>query len=135
LVCEKVNKFDSVSYKLINDIPVVAEGCAYIICDVISKNETSTHTIFIGKVTDADIITSEEPMTYSYYHKVIKGKSPKNAPTYIPEENENVKADKKKYICSVCGYEYDGEIPFEELPDTYTCPICGQPKSVFEIAD
>jgi hypothetical protein len=24
-------------------------------------------------------------MTYAYYHDVIKGKSPKNAPTYIAE--------------------------------------------------
>ena len=41
----------------------------------------------------------------------------------------------KKYICSVCGYEYDGEIPFEELPDDYVCPVCGAPKEVFEEVD
>ena len=67
-------------------------------------------------------------MTYAYYHNVIKGKSPKNAPTYIAEENST---DKNKYVCSVCGYVYDGETPFEELPEDWKCPVCGQPKSAF----
>lgn len=39
----------------------------------------------------------------------------------------------KKWVCTVCGYVYDGEIPFEQLPDDYLCPICGEPKSVFEL--
>ena len=50
--------------------------------------ETETHTVFLGEVLDADVLKNEEPMTYAYYHKVVKGKSPKNAPTYIPEEKE-----------------------------------------------
>ena len=37
----------------------------------------------------------------------------------------------KKFVCNVCGYEYDGEVPFEELPEDYKCPVCKQPKSVF----
>ena len=24
-----------------------------------------------------------------------------------------------------------GEIPFEELPDSFTCPVCRQPKTAF----
>lgn len=71
-------------------------------------------------------------MTYAYYHNVIKGKSPKNAPTYLPEEDLSEKpADDAKWVCSVCGYIYDGDIPFEDLPDDYTCPVCRQPKSKF----
>ena len=31
---------------------------------------------------NADFLNDDTPMTYSYYHNVIKGKSPKNAPTY-----------------------------------------------------
>ncbi len=38
----------------------------------------------------------------------------------------------KKYICTVCGYVYDEETPFEELPDDYVCPLCGVPTSQFE---
>lgn len=122
-----VNKFDSVDYDILGDMPVVKAGCAYITCEVINKMETETHTVFLGKVLDANILSKDDAMTYAYYHKVVKGKSPKNAPTYIAEESTTA-----KYVCSVCGYEYDGDIPFEELPDDYTCPICGQPKSVFE---
>ena len=29
------------------------------------------------------------------------------------------------------GDEYSGNIPFEQLPDDWRCPVCGQPKSVF----
>ncbi len=90
--------------------------------------EDTTHTIFLGKVLDADQLSGQEPMTYAYYHKVVKGKSPKNAPTYLPEEDTSAKS---AWVCSVCGYIYDGETPFEELPEDYTCPICRQPKSVF----
>lgn len=48
----------------------------------------------------------------------------------------------KKYVCNVCGYVYDpaagdpdGKIPagtaFEDLPDTWVCPVCGAEKSEF----
>ena len=69
-------------------------------------------------------------MTYAYYHGVIKGKTAKNAPTYIAEEENAGTAE--KYTCPVCKYEYDGDIPFEELPDDWVCPICGAPKKIFE---
>ena len=39
--------------------------------------------------------------------------------------------DKTEHVCSVCGYVYDGDIPFEELPDDYQCPVCGVDKSFF----
>ena len=39
-----------------------------------------------------------------------------------------------KYVCSVCGYVYDGEVPFEELPEDYVCPICGAGKELFEVS-
>lgn len=48
-----------------------------------------------------------------------------------------------KWRCEVCGYIYDPEtgdpaqniepgIPFENLPDTWVCPLCGAPKSMFK---
>ena len=47
-----------------------------------------------------------------------------------------------KYVCEICGYVYDpaqgdpdSDIPagtsFEDLPDDWTCPICGAPKDSF----
>ena len=40
-----------------------------------------------------------------------------------------------RYVCSICGYVYDEEVeetPFAELPETWTCPLCGAAKSAFE---
>ncbi len=123
------NKFDEVENLIKGYMPVVADACAYIVCDVIDKMETSTHTVFLGQVTDADVLKKDDAMTYAYYHNVIKGKSPKNAPTYIAEEQPAT--SEAKYVCGVCGYVYEGETPFEELPEDYKCPVCKQPKSVF----
>lgn len=80
------NKFDGVGYEVKGYMPVVSDACSYFTCDVIDKMETETHTVFLGKVTDCDVLKQDDPMTYSYYHKVIKGKSPKTAPTYLPED-------------------------------------------------
>lgn len=128
------NKFDEVESEIKGYMPVVKDSCGYIVCEVINKMETQTHTVFLGKVADADVFSEDAPMTYAYYHNVIKGKSPKNAPTYVEETKgvNSMKNEQPKYVCSVCGYIYDGEIPFEELPDDWTCPVCSQPKSVFE---
>lgn len=126
-----VDKFDGVSHSIRDGIPVLNDCCGYIVCRVIDKMETSSHTVFLGEVTDGDVLSPAPAMTYAYYHNVIKGKSPKNAPTYLPEEDAAQAAAPAKWVCSVCGYVYDGEIPFEDLPDDYTCPVCRQPKSKF----
>ncbi len=39
-----------------------------------------------------------------------------------------------KYQCNVCGYIYDESkegVPFEELPEDWTCPECGVGKEEF----
>ena len=51
----------------------------------------------------------------------------------------------KKYLCVLCGYEYDPTVgdpeasvvpgtAFESLPDDWTCPLCGASKDRFEEA-
>ncbi len=67
-------------------LPIVDGTVAYITCKVIDTMESETHTVFLGEVIGAEILDENaSPMTYAYYHNVIKGKSPKNAPTYIEE--------------------------------------------------
>ena len=124
-----VNKFDGVKALVKEGISVPEDSCGYIVCNVINQMETETHTVFLGEVIDADVLKKENPMTYAYYHKVVKGKSPKNAPTYLPEEPAEAKA---KWVCGICGHVYEGEIPFEELAADFVCPLCKQPKTVFE---
>ena len=39
-----------------------------------------------------------------------------------------------KYKCKICGYIYDDDkekVPFDQLPDTWKCPLCGARKSDF----
>lgn len=129
-----VNKFDGIDFDVKSGLPIITDSCGYIVCKVIDKMETSTHTVFLGEVIDGDVIGNSPAMTYAYYHKVVKGKSPKNAPTYIPEEDAPVKAaetSSEKWVCGICGYVYDGETPFAELPESYVCPICKQGKDKF----
>ena len=126
-----VDKFEGVDTIEKEGISVVTDACAYVVCKVIDAMETATHTVFLGEVIDADTLKKEEPMTYAYYHKVVKGKSPKNAPTYIAEEVQEQPSD-GKWTCSICGYVYDGTFPFEQLSDAFECPICKQPKEVFK---
>jgi len=57
--------------------------------------------------------------------------------------NNEVEEVMKKYRCEVCGYIYDPEsgdpdnnidagTTFEDLPEEWTCPICGAGKDAFE---
>jgi len=47
-----------------------------------------------------------------------------------------------KWVCSVCGYVYDPQdgdpdneiepgTSFDDLPDDWTCPVCGATKDLF----
>ena len=128
----EINKFDEVNYQNINELPVVIEDCCgYIIGEVIRVIDVETHDIFLIRIEQMEKLSDDVPMTYRYYHEVLKGKSPKKAPTY-QEEKEEGKAN--RYQCSTCGYIYDDskeKIKFEDLPDNWTCPMCGVGKDKF----
>ena len=80
-----INKFEGAKYKTgITGVPIVEDySIGYIESEMIDSIDVFTHTIFIGKVVDAQMLGEGNPMTYDYYHKVKKGFSPKSAPTYI----------------------------------------------------
>jgi ferric-chelate reductase [NAD(P)H] len=80
-----IDKFKNVEYKIgTTGAPIVlSNSISYIEAEVINSTDYNTHVVFAGKIIDADILDNKQPMTYSYYHKVKNGKSPKNAPTYI----------------------------------------------------
>ena len=128
----EINKFDDVNYQNIENLPVVLEDvCGYIIGEVMRVIDVDTHDIFLIKVLSTAKVLEQKPMTYRYYHEVLKGTSPKKAPTY-QEKKEKSKAN--RYQCTICGYIYDDskeEIAFEDLPDTWTCPLCGVGKDKF----
>lgn len=50
------------------------------------------------------------------------------------------------YVCTVCGYLFEEEkgnpevgvapgTPWEEIPDSWVCPVCGAPKAAFELKE
>lgn len=146
-----LDKFKDIKYELgITGVPIVLDNTiGYLECELIESYDVGTHTIFIGKVVAADTFNDNEPMTYDYYHKVIKGKTGKNAPTYIDDKklvkeiSQPEVKKMQKYRCQVCNYIYDPAVgdkesgikpgtPFEELPDDWLCPICGVGKDKFE---
>ena len=147
------DKFKGINYKTsASGVPVITDyTTGYFEAGVIDSIDVGTHTIFIGRITGAEVLSDADPMTYAYYHQVKGGKSPKNAPTYIAPDNikEELKTKKQgvgtmsKYKCTVCGYIYDPEkgdpdsgvapgTSFEQIPDTWVCPVCGVKKDQFE---
>ena len=93
------DKFDGINFKEISEIPVLENTCGYMVCKVIDTMETSTHTIFLGEVIEADDYSTENAMTYKYYHENLKGSSPKNAPTYEETSISQVDKVSKKSKC------------------------------------
>ena len=121
------NKFDGVNTKELNGIKYLEDAVGVMSCSVINVIETETHTVFLASVDDAIKLNNKEVMTYEYYHEVLKGKSPKNAPTYVEEEVST----KKVYKCQVCGYE----VETDSLSDDYVCPICGVKRDKFVVKE
>lgn len=92
--------------------------------------DLGTHLLFIGEVTEAEKLLPEEPMSYAYYHSVVKGGTPKTAPSYKGEAEEVPVAPAtsgERWRCTVCGYIHEGP-----LPEGFTCPLCGVGVESFE---
>ena len=75
--------------------------------------DLGTHGMFICSVTEARVLSDRETMTYTYYHQHVKPK---------PQTE-----GKKGYVCTICGYVHEGE-----LPEDFICPLCKHPASDFE---
>ena len=136
------NKFENINYKLSStEVPFVLDhSIGYVSLEVEEKMDAYTHTIFKGKIIDAEVFSNQEALTYAYYHQIKKGTTPKNAPIQWDNESIESNASSPKYKCEVCGYIYDpakgdGKNPpmdFDQLPDDWTCPICNSLKCEFE---
>lgn len=117
-----VDKFaDFDSYKLTESgIPYITVGInAYLEGEVVSASDLGTHTLFVCKVTDMEVLTEDASATYAYYHANIKPK---------PQEVKKTEEGKVIWRCTICGYEYEGD----PIPDDFICPWCKHPASDFE---
>ncbi len=103
-----------------NGLLYVTEGTnAYISVKVEKTEDLGSHTMFIGEVTDMEVLSDTPSVTYEYYFENIKPK-----PAAAGDKVEK----KTTWRCKICGYEYVGE----ELPKDYICPLCKHPASDFE---
>lgn len=84
-----------------------------------------THTLFVGEVTEAKVLSAEPSVTYEYYFAHIKPK-PGAAPAA-----EAKKPGMHRWVCKICGYVYEGE----SLPADYICPLCKHGAEDFEQID
>ena len=142
----EVDKFAQVNFKTsAAGVPIVTDhSVAWLEGRIVQELDCGTHIVFIGELTDFDNLADGPPLTYDYYSQIMKGKSPKNAPTYAAKEEARPQtAAGAKYTCHICGYVYDpaagdpehgvsAGTAFDDLPADWTCPICGAGKSEFE---
>ena len=111
-----IDKFENIETVEVEGIKIIKDSLGYMICEIVDQIENDTHTLFIGKMIEADMFENEEAMSYQYYqdHK---------------EELVKVKTQKGKtaWVCQICGYVHYAE----ELEDDFVCPLCGVPKNLF----
>lgn len=112
-----IDKFEQTETIIVNDLNIIKDSLGYMICEKIDSIDNDTHTLFIGRLIEADVYEDKEAMSYQYYQE---------------HKNELLKVTTEKgntaWICSVCGYIYYGE----QLPDDFKCPICGVGKEYFD---
>lgn len=117
-----VNKFESYDKvkRGANGIYYITDGTNGFISVKVEKTvDLGSHTMFIGQVTDMEVLSDVPSTTYEYYQNNIKPK---------PEAVGTTKDGQTVWRCKICGYEYVGE----ELPDDFICPLCKHPASDFE---
>jgi rubrerythrin len=84
---------------------------------------SKTYPQFIKEANEEDNVSVARIFSYSRDVEAGHAKLYKKALEHMVQE-----ADTKYYVCSVCGYVSDGELPEQ-------CPICGAPKEKFRSID
>lgn len=81
-----IDKLAQLTYKRgVTGCPLVTEHALSLLeAGVIQTIDLGSHTIFIGNTLFAEVLKEGRPLTYRYYHEVLKGKSPPAAPTFTP---------------------------------------------------
>lgn len=123
--------------------------------------DLGSHFLFVGMVDDAEVLGDSPSITYAYYHRELRGRSPKNAVNYegggdatsdagsvaggvsdakvgalvdeeeemqVVEPGQDSVAPRYGWRCLICGCIVEQA----ELPDDFTCPVCGVGKEMFE---
>ena len=112
-----INKFENIELMEVEGINIINDSLGYMVCEMVDYIDNDTHTLFIGRLIEADLFDDSKEMTYAYYqdHKdeLLK---------VTTSEGKTV------WVCSVCGYVYEED----ELPTDFKCPVCGVSSNLFE---
>lgn len=128
---------------------VAEHAVAHFCVKVKATLDLGTHMYVMGEVVESEVLSSEPPMTYSYYHQVKGGKTPPKASSFeapsaavaqdpapvasaepgIHTESSTPAAAPKAWRCTICGHIETG-YP-DGLPEDYKCPICGMGREFF----
>ena len=111
------NKFENFAdYEIAeNGIPYITQGTnSYISAEVVETRDLGTHYEFLAEVTAEVSLNNTPSITYAYYQSNIKPK--------ITQTQKKV-----VYICSICGYVYEGD----PLPEDFICPWCQHDSTFF----
>lgn len=113
---DKFSGFTGVEKSSNNILYITKNTNSFISGEVVSQIDCGTHSMFVAKVSEAKILNDDKSATYAYYFENIKPK---------PKMSDS---NKKKFVCNVCGYVYEGE----SLPENFICPLCKHGAEVFE---
>ena len=144
------DKWANVRHTVKDGLPVLDDAISFLRCRVVDTKELATHTVFFCEVIDAWKGTNQsKPLIYGDYQSSMKSATVEAFKAYkdngiIPDLNimsptpsaapaAPMAADAKtRWQCRICGHVYEGEVPFEKLPDDWQCPLCGVGKDAFD---
>lgn len=112
-----INKFETVKTEEVEGVNIISDSIGYMVCEIIDRIQNDTHTLFIGKLIEADMFKESKEMTYAYYQE--------HKEDILKVTTEN---GKTAWVCMACGYVYYGD----ELPEDFVCPVCGLGKEMFK---
>ena len=120
-----VDKFTDTSAFTFNTsddgVPYITSGTNAVFALVVKEEvDLGSHTLFICEPIAMRVLDDSASCTYEYYQNNIK---PRPQAVGTTPKGETI------WRCTVCGYEYVGEV----LPDDFICPICKHGKDDFEI--
>ena len=81
--------------------------------------DLGSHILFVAEVTDAQVLSQDPSCTYGYYQSDIKPRP------------QQVSSEKKRWVCTICGYIYEGD----EVPEDCLCPLCKHGKEYFKLVE
>ena len=126
----EMDKFADVAHEIdAKGNPYILEGAiARFHCAIEQAIDLGSHYLFVCAVEDCLSLSDVEPITYAEYRRLKAGGAPRQA---AGAGEAPAAPAKGAWVCSICHYVYDGEVPFEELPADWRCPVCKRGKDVF----